>query len=127
MWIIQYGNKDCPVQLRNTYVSKVRVGKLSPYGIETLRQIIDVLDVQFVIKPDPSTGTVILKCCGSGMKKDNLMTCYGFAILMVCTDLEAIADREPNELLSSECLSGISELKPLRDDEEEHLHHLTIV
>ncbi|KAK8596060.1 hypothetical protein V6N13_000722 [Hibiscus sabdariffa] len=49
-------------------VSKVRVGKLSPYGIETLRQIKDLLDVQFVIKPDPSTGTVILKCWGSGMK-----------------------------------------------------------
>ncbi|XVF19615.1 hypothetical protein REPUB_Repub11eG0126000 [Reevesia pubescens] len=49
-------------------VSKVRVGKLSPYGIETLRQIRDFLDVQFVIKPDPSTGTVILKCWGSGMK-----------------------------------------------------------
>ncbi|XWS73825.1 hypothetical protein CRYUN_Cryun02cG0162700 [Craigia yunnanensis] len=49
-------------------VSKARVGKLSPYGIETLRQIIDFLDVQFVIKPDPSTGTVILKCWGSGMK-----------------------------------------------------------
>ncbi|TYJ18226.1 hypothetical protein E1A91_A09G108500v1 [Gossypium mustelinum] len=49
-------------------VSKVRVGKLSPYGIETLREIRDFLDVQFVIKPDPSTGTVILKCWGSGMK-----------------------------------------------------------
>ncbi|KAE8735582.1 seed maturation protein PM37 [Hibiscus syriacus] len=49
-------------------VSKVRVGKLSPYGIETLRQIKDILDVQFVIKPDPSTGTVILKRWGSGMK-----------------------------------------------------------
>ncbi|OMO76979.1 RNA 3'-terminal phosphate cyclase [Corchorus olitorius] len=36
-------------------VSKVRVGKLSPYGIETLRHIKDFLDVQFVIKPDPST------------------------------------------------------------------------
>ncbi|XP_021279316.1 probable RNA 3'-terminal phosphate cyclase-like protein [Herrania umbratica] len=49
-------------------VSKVRVGKLSPYGIETLQHIKDLLDVQFVIKPDPSTGTVILKCWGSGMK-----------------------------------------------------------
>ncbi|OMO96266.1 RNA 3'-terminal phosphate cyclase [Corchorus capsularis] len=40
-------------------VSKVRVGKLSPYGIETLRHIKDFLDVQFVIKPDPSTGTYL--------------------------------------------------------------------
>ncbi|KAL7215141.1 hypothetical protein ACSBR1_027328 [Camellia fascicularis] len=45
-------------------VSKVRVGKLSPYGIETLRNIGDFLGVKFVIKPDPSTGTVILKCVG---------------------------------------------------------------
>ncbi|CAI9109625.1 OLC1v1009476C1 [Oldenlandia corymbosa var. corymbosa] len=49
-------------------VSKVRVGKLSPYGIETLRQIRDFLDVKFVIKPDPDTETVILKCVGCGLK-----------------------------------------------------------
>ncbi|KAF2302590.1 hypothetical protein GH714_038692 [Hevea brasiliensis] len=49
-------------------VSKIRVGKLSPYGIETLRHIKDFLGVKFVIKPDPSTGTVILKCVGSGLK-----------------------------------------------------------
>ncbi|KAB2601662.1 RNA 3'-terminal phosphate cyclase-like protein [Pyrus ussuriensis x Pyrus communis] len=49
-------------------VSKVRVGKLSPYGIETLRNIKDFLGVKFVIKPDPSTGTVILKCVGSGLR-----------------------------------------------------------
>ncbi|THG21458.1 hypothetical protein TEA_001076 [Camellia sinensis var. sinensis] len=48
-------------------VSKVRVGKLSPYGIETLRNIRDFLGVKFVIKPDPSTGTVILKCVGCGL------------------------------------------------------------
>ncbi|KAL0011893.1 hypothetical protein SO802_007001 [Lithocarpus litseifolius] len=49
-------------------VSKVRVGKLSPYGIETLRHIRDFLGVKFVIKPDPSTETVILKCVGCGLK-----------------------------------------------------------
>ncbi|CAI9109623.1 OLC1v1009474C1 [Oldenlandia corymbosa var. corymbosa] len=49
-------------------VSKVRVGKLSPYGIETLRHIRDFLDVKFVIKPDPDTETVILKCVGCGLK-----------------------------------------------------------
>ncbi|KAI8006558.1 putative RNA 3'-terminal phosphate cyclase-like protein [Camellia lanceoleosa] len=48
-------------------VSKVRVGKLSPYGIETLRNIRDFLGVKFVIKPDPSTGTVTLKCVGCGL------------------------------------------------------------
>ncbi|XP_043726250.1 probable RNA 3'-terminal phosphate cyclase-like protein [Telopea speciosissima] len=49
-------------------VSKVRVGKLSPYGIETLRHIRDFLGVKFVITPEPTTGTVILKCIGSGLK-----------------------------------------------------------
>ncbi|XP_021759393.1 probable RNA 3'-terminal phosphate cyclase-like protein [Chenopodium quinoa] len=49
-------------------VSKIRVGKLFPYGTEALRLIKDFLNVQFAIKPDPSTGTVILKCVGSGLK-----------------------------------------------------------
>ncbi|KAI3841303.1 hypothetical protein MKW98_007784 [Papaver atlanticum] len=49
-------------------VSKVRVGKLSPYAIETLRHIRDFLGVKFVITPDPSTETVILKCLGCGLK-----------------------------------------------------------
>ncbi|XP_065854635.1 probable RNA 3'-terminal phosphate cyclase-like protein [Euphorbia lathyris] len=49
-------------------VSKVRVGELSRYGIETLRQIRDFLGVKFVIKPDPSTGTRILRCVGCGLK-----------------------------------------------------------
>lgn len=49
-------------------VSKVEVGKLSPYAVETLRHIRDFLGVKFVIKPEPSSGTVILKCVGSGLK-----------------------------------------------------------
>ncbi|KAJ4751641.1 RNA 3-terminal phosphate cyclase-like protein [Rhynchospora pubera] len=49
-------------------VSKVRVGKLTPYGIETLRNIRDFLGVTFDIKPDPNSGTVLLKCVGSGIK-----------------------------------------------------------
>ncbi|KAI3981237.1 hypothetical protein MKX01_041376 [Papaver californicum] len=49
-------------------VLKVRVGKLSPYAIETLRHIRDFLSVKFVITPDPSTETVILKCVGCGLK-----------------------------------------------------------
>ncbi|KMT11218.1 hypothetical protein BVRB_5g110520 [Beta vulgaris subsp. vulgaris] len=49
-------------------VSKIRVGKLSPYGIEVLRLIKDFLGVKFAIKPDPSSGTVILKCVGCGLK-----------------------------------------------------------
>ncbi|KAK2640840.1 hypothetical protein Ddye_022603 [Dipteronia dyeriana] len=49
-------------------VSKIRVGKLSAYGIETLRSIRDFLTVIFDIKPDPSTGTVILRGMGCGYK-----------------------------------------------------------
>lgn len=49
-------------------VSKVRVGKLSPHAILTLRHIKQILGVQFSIKPDPTTGTVILTCVGSGYK-----------------------------------------------------------
>ncbi|KAI8541608.1 hypothetical protein RHMOL_Rhmol08G0075200 [Rhododendron molle] len=48
-------------------VSKIRVGILSPYGIETLRNIREFLDVKFVINPEPSTKTVILKCVGWGL------------------------------------------------------------
>ncbi|KAL1199184.1 putative RNA 3'-terminal phosphate cyclase-like protein [Cardamine amara subsp. amara] len=48
-------------------ISKVRVGTLSPYGVETLRNIKEFLDVNFHISPDPSTGTVMLKCSGSGL------------------------------------------------------------
>ncbi|CAJ2676545.1 probable RNA 3'-terminal phosphate cyclase-like protein [Trifolium pratense] len=49
-------------------ISKIRIGKLSQYGIETLRNIRDFLDVKFDIKPDPDTQSVILKCIGCGMK-----------------------------------------------------------
>ncbi|KAL9679233.1 hypothetical protein QQ045_017089 [Rhodiola kirilowii] len=49
-------------------VSRVRVGKLSPNGIETLRHIRDFLGVTFIIEPDSSTETVVLKCKGCGLK-----------------------------------------------------------
>jgi RNA 3'-terminal phosphate cyclase-like protein len=49
-------------------VSKVRVGQLTPYAIETLRNIRDFLDVKFIIKPDPNSNTVTLKCVGAGVK-----------------------------------------------------------
>ncbi|KAJ6795636.1 putative RNA 3'-terminal phosphate cyclase-like protein [Iris pallida] len=49
-------------------ISKVRVGKLTPYGIETLRTIKEILDIKFVFEPDPVTDTVVLKCMGMGLK-----------------------------------------------------------
>ncbi|KAK7319602.1 hypothetical protein RJT34_04325 [Clitoria ternatea] len=49
-------------------VSKVRVGKLSQHGVETLRNIRDFFDLKFIIKPDPDSQSVFLKCIGCGMK-----------------------------------------------------------
>lgn len=51
-------------------VSKVRVGKLSPHGVEVLREIKEFLGVVFDIKADSdrSTERVVLKCLGSGLK-----------------------------------------------------------
>ncbi|KAL8160146.1 hypothetical protein V2J09_001683 [Rumex salicifolius] len=49
-------------------ISKVRVGKLSLYGIQALKLIRDFLNNTFAILPDPSTGTLILKCKGSGVR-----------------------------------------------------------
>jgi len=49
-------------------VSKFCVGQLTPHGIETLRNIRDFLNVMFVIKPDPNSNTVTLKCVGAGVK-----------------------------------------------------------
>ncbi|KAF3522094.1 hypothetical protein F2Q69_00046260 [Brassica cretica] len=48
-------------------VSKVRVGPLSPYGVETLRNLKEFLGVTFSFRPDPSTATVVLTCVGSGL------------------------------------------------------------
>ncbi|CAH2072204.1 unnamed protein product [Thlaspi arvense] len=47
-------------------VSKVRVGTLSPYAVETLRNIKEFLGVTFALKPDQETGTVALICTGIG-------------------------------------------------------------
>ncbi|KAF7057277.1 hypothetical protein CFC21_064581 [Triticum aestivum] len=49
-------------------VSKVRVGQLTPHAIESLRNIKEFLDVKFIIKPDPNSNTVTLKCVGAGVK-----------------------------------------------------------
>lgn len=49
-------------------VCKVRVGKLTPNAIRILRLIKDFLNVQFSIKPDSATGTVIMTCVGSGYR-----------------------------------------------------------
>jgi RNA 3'-terminal phosphate cyclase-like protein len=47
-------------------VSRLRVGKLSPHAVATLRLIRDFWKVQFKITPDPETRTVVLSCLGVG-------------------------------------------------------------
>jgi RNA 3'-terminal phosphate cyclase-like protein len=47
-------------------LSKIRIGKLTPYTIEFLRNILLFFKVKFNIEPDPESKTVILSCIGSG-------------------------------------------------------------
>eukprot|EP01124_Arcella_intermedia_P017999 TRINITY_DN24975_c0_g1_i1.p1 TRINITY_DN24975_c0_g1~~TRINITY_DN24975_c0_g1_i1.p1 ORF type:complete len:309 (+),score=56.67 TRINITY_DN24975_c0_g1_i1:162-1088(+) len=49
-------------------ISKIRIGKLSPYTISLLRNIKEFFGVTFDIKPDPETKTSILTCFGCGFK-----------------------------------------------------------
>jgi RNA 3'-terminal phosphate cyclase-like protein len=49
-------------------VSKIRLGKLSPYTIQFLRHLKDFFAVVFKISPDYSNGTVLLSCLGAGLK-----------------------------------------------------------
>lgn len=47
-------------------ISKVRIGKLSPYSIEMLRNIRKFFGVTFKIEPDVESKTVMLTCLGIG-------------------------------------------------------------
>lgn len=49
-------------------ISKVRLGKLSPYTIKTLRHLKDFFGIVFKIEPDPETMTIICTCRGVGYK-----------------------------------------------------------
>jgi len=49
-------------------VSKVRMGKLTPYTIDCLRLYQEIFGVTFKIVPDPSTTTTLLSCLGIGFK-----------------------------------------------------------
>jgi len=47
-------------------VSKIRIGKLTPYTMEFLRNILSFFGIKFNITPDQETKTIILSCVGSG-------------------------------------------------------------
>jgi len=49
-------------------VSKIRIGKLSPYTIAYLQHIKEFFNVTFNIVPDPETKTIILSCLGCGFQ-----------------------------------------------------------
>jgi RNA 3'-terminal phosphate cyclase-like protein len=49
-------------------VSRIRIGTLSQYSIATLRLIKYALDVEFMVKPDLETKTVLLSCLGTGFR-----------------------------------------------------------
>ena len=49
-------------------VSRIRVGTLSQYSIETLRLIKQAFDVEFKVTPDMETKTVLLSCIGTGYR-----------------------------------------------------------
>lgn len=56
-------------------VSKIRVGKLTPYTIEFLRQLKAFFGVQFKVKADLTSGTVLLSCLGTGFKNTSRQVC----------------------------------------------------
>jgi RNA 3'-terminal phosphate cyclase-like protein len=49
-------------------VSRIRIGTLSEHAIATLRLVKLALGVEFKIKPDPETKTVLLSCLGIGYR-----------------------------------------------------------
>ena len=49
-------------------VSRVRLGALSQYTIESLRLFKKAFDVEFKVKPDHDTKTVIMTCLGTGYR-----------------------------------------------------------
>ncbi|KAI8322528.1 18S rRNA biogenesis protein [Martensiomyces pterosporus] len=48
------------------HASKTRIGKLTPFSIQYLRDIRDFFNTTFKIKPDPESNTVVMTCLGSG-------------------------------------------------------------
>jgi len=49
-------------------VSKVRLGALTPYTIESLRLYKEIFGVTFKLKPDATNNTIIASCLGIGFK-----------------------------------------------------------
>jgi RNA 3'-terminal phosphate cyclase-like protein len=48
--------------------SRIRVGTISQYSVETLRLLKRVFDVEFKVKPEMETKTVMMSCLGTGYR-----------------------------------------------------------
>ncbi|KAJ2767125.1 hypothetical protein IWQ56_001814 [Coemansia nantahalensis] len=48
------------------HAAKTRIGKLTPFSIQYLRDIRDFFNTTFKITPDPASNTVMLTCLGTG-------------------------------------------------------------
>ena len=49
-------------------VSRIRVGTLSQYTVETLRLLKTTFDVEFKVSPDMESKTVLMSCLGTGYR-----------------------------------------------------------
>jgi RNA 3'-terminal phosphate cyclase-like protein len=49
-------------------VSRIRLGTLSQYTIETLRLLKRGFDVEFKVTPEMETKTVLMSCLGTGYR-----------------------------------------------------------
>lgn len=49
-------------------VTRIRVGTLSKYSVETLRLIKKMVGIEFKVVPDEDSRTVVLSCLGSGYR-----------------------------------------------------------
>ncbi|KAJ2701700.1 hypothetical protein H4R19_005401 [Coemansia spiralis] len=48
------------------HAAKTRIGKLTPFSIQYLRDIRDFFNTTFKIQPDPTSNTIMLTCLGTG-------------------------------------------------------------
>ncbi|KAJ1990795.1 hypothetical protein GGI04_005991, partial [Coemansia thaxteri] len=48
------------------HACKTRIGKLTPFTIQYLRDVREFFNITFKIKPDPESNTVLMTCMGSG-------------------------------------------------------------
>ena len=49
-------------------ISRVRIGTLSKYSIRSLRSLKDAFDIEFKLKADVATKTIVMSCLGVGFR-----------------------------------------------------------